>query len=530
MGAYENPITVVNRESGQIWANAIAGVGQQTVNVIEKQAAKQSAKQKEIQKQLAAEADYVINNQQAFSKEMAKNGINNPSLFNAGKSLIDEMARASAAIKGSKTRDQQQAALNNFSKLQKQYNNLTQGIQIGGDADATYKQDRIDSGQKGWKKPGEQGGMSVTGETTQAFIKRMNVRNGLGQGAIEEYIPQPDGTYNLRYSGGIYGNEVVEVPMIQSLSYDAGVVPDTKARVMEAFTTESGTREDGTTFAILNNKGKYSEEYLDYKNTFEEKGKVNEDGSYASSTIVPANTSLIVSASIGKINAVSQSYLSDYNEANKVWMEVLNNEEPLKRSSGGDVSAEDQAKFKEEMLRYGQSMLPSFEITDQKENIDYGKRLSTRIKQAKENNKNSKTKTNVNLENAYDVGASIYDAAEGLGFKINSGGVLVGGQKIDLENPNFDKSLGQVGYRIKEIIEDDNGKRIGVVAQQNNGTKVTEILDGEDMDDFIFKIVGAETKSRQEAKEVLKAVKSIFIPLPEENKKSDKFDEFLINE
>ena len=152
MGAYENPITVIDRESGQIWANAIAGVGQQTVNVIEKQAAKQSAKQKEIQKQLAAEADYVINNQQAFSKEMAKNGINNPSLFNAGKSLIDEMARASTVIKGAKTREQQQAALDNFSMLQKQYNNLTQGIQIGGDADATYKQDRIDSGQKGWKK------------------------------------------------------------------------------------------------------------------------------------------------------------------------------------------------------------------------------------------------------------------------------------------------------------------------------------------------------------------------------------------
>lgn len=383
MGAYENPITVIDRESGQIWANAISSVGQQTVNVIEKQAAKQSAKQKEIQKQLAAEADYVINNQQAFTKDMAKNGINNPSLFNAGKSLIDEMARASTAIKGSKTREQQQAALNNFSKLQKQYNNLTQGIQIGGDADATYRQDRIDSGQKGWKKPGEQGGMSVTGEATQAFIKRMNVRNGLGQGAIEEYIPQPDGTYNLRYSGGIYGDEVVEVPMIESLSYDAGVVPDTKARVMEAFTTESGAREDGTTFAILNDKGKYSEEYLDYKNTFEQKGKVNEDGSYTSSTIVPANTSLIVSASIGKINAVSESYLGDYNEANKVWMEVLNNEEPLKRASGGNVSPEDQAKFKEEMLRYGQSMLPSFEITDQKENVDYGKRISTKIKEAK---------------------------------------------------------------------------------------------------------------------------------------------------
>ena len=50
------------------------------------------------------------------------------------------------------------------------------------------------------------------------------------------------------------------------------------------------------------------------------------------------------------------------------------------------------------------------------------------------------------------------------------------------------------------------------------------------MDDFIFKILGAETSSRQEAKEVLKAVKSIFVPLPEENKKSNNFDQYLINE
>jgi len=530
MGAYENPITVIDRESGQIWANAIAGVGQQTVNVIEKQAAKESAEQKAMQKQLAEEADYVLNNQAAFSRAMSQSGVNNPKLFEAGKLLIDDMARASSKVKSAKTQKDRQNAMNEASMLQRYYSNLIQGIKLGGDADKTYQQDRINTGQKGWKKPGEQGGMSVTGKETHAYIQQMNTRNALNKGAVEDYVRAGDGRWNLRYSGGTYGDEAVEVDMLGSLEFDPGTVPDAKNRIMEAFTTESGTREDGTTFAILNNKGKYSEEYLDYKNTFEEKGKLNEDGSYTSSTIVPANTSLIVSASIGKINAVSQSYLSDYNEANKVWMEVLNNEEPLKRASGGNVSPEDQAKFKEEMLRYGKSMLPSFEITDQKENVDYGKRLSTRIKQAKETNKNSQTKADINLENAYDVGASIYDAAEGLGFKINPAGVLVGGQKIDLGNPDFNKSLSKVGYRIKEIIEDNNGKTISIVAQQNNGTKVAEILDGEDMDDFIFKILGAETSSRQEAKEVLKAVKSIFVPLPEENKKSNNFDQYLINE
>lgn len=500
MGAYENPITVIDRESGQIWANAIAGVGQQTVNVIEKQAAKQSAKQKEIQKQLAAEADYVINNQQAFTKDMAKNGINNPSLFNAGKSLIDEMARASTAIKGSKTREQQQAALNNFSKLQKQYNNLTQGIQIGGDADATYKQDRIDSGQKGWKKPGEQGGMSVTGETTQAFIKRMNVRNGLGQGAIEEYIPQPDGTYNLRYSGGIYGDEVVEVPMIESLSYDAGVVPDTKARVMEAFTTESGAREDGTTFAILNDKGKYSEEYLDYKNTFEQKGKVNEDGSYASSTIVPANTSLIVSASIGKINAVSESYLSDYNEANKVWMEVLNNEEPLKRASGGNVSPEDQAKFKEEMLKYGQSMLPSFQVTDQKENVDYGKRISTKIKEAKKASGKKEDKNQAVKEVANELVTDLVEDTESFLSRY-----------LDKDDFAMIQGPGAKGFSVIEV--DSKG---------NESRYTYDLTNPSDIERFFRLEIDLGTKA--EETKILNEINKIA------GVSNDKYDKFLIKE
>ena len=508
MGAYENPITVVDRESGQIWANAIAGVGQQTVNVIEKQAAKQSAKQKEIQKQLAAEADYVINNQQAFSKEMAKNGINNPSLFNAGKSLIDEMARASTTIKGSKTREQQQAALDNFSKLQKQYNNLTQGIQIGGDADATYKQDRIDSGQKGWKKPGEQGGMSVTGETTQAFIKRMNVRNGLGKGAIEEYIPQPDGTYNLRYSGGIYGDEVVEVPMIESLSYDAGVVPDAKARVMEAFTTESGSEPNGTTFAILNDKGKYAEQYLDYKNAFEEKGKVNEDGSYTSSTIVPANTSLIVSASIGKINAVSESYLGDYNEANKVWMEVLNNEEPLKRASGGDVSPEDQAKFKEEMLRYGQSMLPSFEITDQKENIDYGKRLSTRIKEGEKDSDTGDTKNKGFKEVANDLVTGLVEDTESFLSKY-----------LDKSNFSVYTGPGVKGFSVTEVDKEGNESRYNY-----------DLTNSSDIERFFRVEIGNSLGTAAERSKIFKEISSIANTNKVPNIVTNKYDEFLIKE
>ena len=530
MSTYENPLTVIDRESGKIWANAINTLSEQALRRREKKEAEQNSEQKRMQQLFAEEANYVLNNQEEFAKSANSNGINNPSLFKAGQDLIDDMAKAATNIKTAKTKESQQAALNESSKLQKLYTELVKIVKIGGDADKTYISDRVDLGVEGWKAPGDQGGMSVTGEETNKFINRMNVRTGAGMGATEKYVRKTDNSgWDLQYTGGRFGNSITTVDALKSLSYDPGLVPDLKKQVDSIFKTDSGRGEDGKTFAILQKNGEYSKEYLDMENTVFEDSSVDKDGSFRRTEIAPANSALIASTSTAQLNNLVNNYLANPSKANKVFMEVLpNNEKPLEKSLDGSITPKDAEIFRKQVLEYGRKQLPNYNVIGQETVIDYKKRLGSRIKEAKKTNANRETKTDVDLQNAYDVGASIYDAAEGLGFKINPAGVLVGGQKVDLENPNFDKSLSKVGYRIKEIIEDDNGKRIGIVAQQNNGTKVAEILDGEDMDDFIFKIVGAETSSKQEAKEVLKAVKSIFVPLPEENKKSSQYDKFLI--
>jgi len=390
--SYENPITVIDRESGQIWANAISGVSKSIADGIEKANKNMSLKQKTAQAELTAQSEYIIKNQAAFNAQAAKNGINNPSLFAAGKRVIDSMAEANMQVKNAKTKEAQQIALEKYSTIQKSYQNLVAGISAGGEADKTYKQDRIGTGIKGWKAPGKQGGMSVVGSDTQSFIKRMNVRVGLGQGATEEYIDNGDGTWNLQYSGGSYGDEIVSVPMSQSLTYDAGLVPDVDAEIMAVFDKPSGENEDGTQFSILNEKGKYSEEYLDFGNSFVENGKVGSDGSYVSSTIVPANTAKIIGAAVGGLQNKAKSYLADYNSANKIWMEILGNEEPLGRSGVG-VSDQDQVRFTESFVNYGRKKLPAFNVKDQKENIDYSRRLSTRIKQIEETTPKKEDKT-----------------------------------------------------------------------------------------------------------------------------------------
>ena len=135
MGAYENPVTVIDRESGKIWANTISAIGKQTVSFIEKQEAELSRQQKEQQIALEKNAEYIINNQAEFSKQMSKNGVNNPYLFDAGKALIDDMARATMNIKSAKGKEAQQEALDYYSTLQKSYTNLVSGIKTGADAD-----------------------------------------------------------------------------------------------------------------------------------------------------------------------------------------------------------------------------------------------------------------------------------------------------------------------------------------------------------------------------------------------------------
>ena len=66
MGAYENPLAVIDTESSKIWANAITNIGNTTVELIERNKAELSRQQKEAQLILQQNAKYVMDNQAEF--------------------------------------------------------------------------------------------------------------------------------------------------------------------------------------------------------------------------------------------------------------------------------------------------------------------------------------------------------------------------------------------------------------------------------------------------------------------------------
>jgi hypothetical protein len=385
MGAYENPVTVIDRESGKIWANTISAIGKQTVNAIEKQEAELSRQQKEQQIALEKNAEYIINNQAEFSKQMSKNGVNNPYLFDAGKALIDDMARATMNIKSAKGKEAQQEALDYYSTLQKSYTNLVSGIKTGADADQVFLEDITNSENR----PGTQGGMSVTGKGYEAYKMRQMVRTGQGQGAIEQYIPQADGTWNVRYSGGIYGDEVVEIPQQQALNYDPGLVPNLDDELGEIFKAPSGTK-DGQNFGVLTKSGAVSEQYLGKKEIVN--GKPNANGEYIQSIVQAVNMPAVITAIEGPIRAKVQMYLKDRDTANVIWREILGHDEDLDFNENGvGISVEDQKLFEQEVFNRAKSkFLPNMKIENNEITSGYEKTTSSRIQTIKDKYKGKK--------------------------------------------------------------------------------------------------------------------------------------------
>jgi len=162
MGAYENPITAINKEWGKNWANALTSVGNTVAaGVI---AGKKALNEKAAREQslLDSKIDYITKQQGSYAKTVAQSGINNPDLLRAGRELINDMAEAQLNVKKAKGTQETQYALDQLAILQGSMAQLTKGIQVGGAADETFKNDiGINGRQKDQTNPGTEGGQSL---------------------------------------------------------------------------------------------------------------------------------------------------------------------------------------------------------------------------------------------------------------------------------------------------------------------------------------------------------------------------------
>jgi len=285
------------------------------------------------------------------------------------------------------------------------------------------------------------------------------------------------------------------------LSYDPGVVPELKKQIDSIFKTDSGRGEDGKTFAILQKNGEYSKEYLDMENTVFEDGSVDKDGSFKRTEIAPANSALIASTSTAQLNNLVNNYLANPSKANKVFMEVLpNNEKPLEKSLDGSITPKDAEIFRKQVLEYGRKQLPNYNVIGQETVIDYKKRLDSRIKEAEKTEGTKKDKAQAVKEVAKELVADLVEDPEAFLTR-------------HMQEEDFDMTQGPGAKGFSVIEVDDKG---------NESRYTYDLTNPSDIERFFRLEIDLGTKA--EETKILNEINKIA------GVSKDKYNKFLIKE
>jgi hypothetical protein len=226
-GAYENPATVVDTKTAQIWANVIDNIGKQTQARLERKRKAEAAVVKETQDKIA----YGIKQRKENAKEVYKflgvNGLNNPALIDYATEQIDTLTKID--IESYKATDPREA--NEFAK---QYDAQFQSmLSMKGvltsmkESDAMWKAGL--SSESTVLSVGSPGGLSAYSEKDTQYIYGNMIRSGMGDGGTERFYKDEAGTMMVEYKGGVAGKEGFTVVAEDFFNYIPETVPDDKA-------------------------------------------------------------------------------------------------------------------------------------------------------------------------------------------------------------------------------------------------------------------------------------------------------------
>ena len=237
------------------------------------------------------------------------------------------------------------------------------------------------------------------------------------------------------------------------------------------------------------------------ENTVFEDGSVDKDGSFRRTEIAPANSALIASTSTAQLNNLVNNYLANPSKANKVFMEVLpNNEKPLEKSLDGSITPKDAEIFRKQVLEYGRKQLPNYNVIGQETVIDYKKRLDSRIKEAEKTEGTKKDKAQAVKEVAKELVADLVEDPEAFLTR-------------HMQEEDFDMTQGPGAKGFSVIEVDDKG---------NESRYTYDLTNPSDIERFFRLEIDLGTKT--EETKILNEINKIA------GVSKDKYNKFLIKE
>ena len=423
MGAYENPITIVDNQSGQIWANTISNVAKATTDYIDFTRQKDDELAKKIQDQLDWAAEYASKNQEQVYANLAKLGADSIYSKEADE-VLNLVTENRIAMQNASTKEELKIAQEGFGKAQKRLQQLYSVIEMDEESKKFYGEE-FDPATAGM-----QGGMSKSKPGTADWVAAQNVNNGFAKGQKEVYWDEEIGGYRMRFSGeNIEG--VIDKDARILFGYDPGKVPNIDSMIYGTY-QEAGylDKNKQLTDSALSNK-KFT--------------KLSDNGRYET-LYTPTAVNTIAQNTTTQFEAQARSFFTVPEDAEDVW--AIIGKGSNKQFSASELlqqGSEMQTEFVKAYAEYASKFIPPY-----KENRTY--QVQTQRPRKGEKGKSPES-VNVFLQR-------FSENLEPFGMYRNKDGTIYSGGGIEFGTiPETSRALSGMGYvMVNEPYVDDEGR------------------------------------------------------------------------
>jgi len=411
MGAYENPQTVVDTQSGQIWANTIDRVTKATTNYIDLTRQKNDEYAKKVQAQLDWAADYAANKQEQIYANISRLGAD--SIYSKEADVVlNEITSFRIDMKNSSNKEDLKIAQEGFGKAQKKLQQLYQIIEMD-EASKEFYKDELDPAIAGG-----QGGMSTSKPGTADWVAAQNINNGFAKGAKEVYWNNEAGGYRVKFTGENIEGEVDQDARLL-FGYDPGVVPNINDMIKKIYIDQG----------FFNKNGDLTEKAMsDYMYAIS-----SSDGKYEALKQATA-VNRIAEATTPAFEATARSFFTVPGQAEDVWAIIgKNSNKEFNTSELMQEGSEMQTAFVNNFVKYASKQLPN-----SKQQSAFQRKKDFKSKSDIENNM---------LEDINVFQQRFAENAKGFGMQRNQDGILKGSVKFSTPQETS-KSLAGLGYTI----------------------------------------------------------------------------------
>ena len=499
-GAYENPVTPVDTNTGAIIAQTISNVGNITANFIERQNQTVNAENAAIKKMLNGINKKATTEKEQYSKSLGEHGLaQNENFAKVGTEMIDyleEQETLLAMYKRNDDLENAKIAENNIFKTNLAYGKLTQVIKETPDAFKTYSEDVLSPNN------GRPGGIALSGagKNNNQYWFGMSAYRGSSADSSSNLIWDKDsdekGLSMILNSKEIQQNknlftededfQGINVEPLSFLQSDPGRIPDIKTSGVKILGAKTDDNPNGVN--LVGKNGQVND--LSFYDTSSVKkitrkgGKVYVQYNYNEEAVVDRYKKSVednlvkpftTNSDISRINAVSNNIynyemIPDADAANE-------NDSPF--------SVNDQTKFQESTLSYVRGLVPPpKEFVFDEAEYDGIEELTAAERKAAEK---------------LEVTTEQLDGIKNFPMEINVEKVTVIGDKgvddkFELINKlaqNMVKDIPGKSLKLRKI---DGGDVEFLLGNVSMGTASIEDLTSEEVKKFVYKMYGGSPK------------------------------------